>query len=253
MKIVGYILMGLLGLVAISILPFVGVWSTVEAGNVGVITRFGGVQRVVTPGVVFKLPIFIEWVHEMETRTQLEQVDASSASKDLQDVNAKIALNFHLRGERAVDVYQNIGEDYKDRIIAPAMQESFKATTAKFTASDLISKREEVKKLAYDELKSRLDKYNLIVDDFNIVNFTFSKDFSDAIEQKTVAQQNLEKAKVEADTVLTQAQGQANAQRALKDSGSLSPEYLQFKAIDKWNGVLPNATNGVPFIQIPIK
>ena len=227
-------------------------FGTVAAGQVGVVTRFGAVNRVVNPGVVVKAP-FVESLVEMETRTQLEQVDASSASQDLQDVNAKIALNFHLRGEKAVEVYQQIGTEYKDRIIAPAMQEAFKATTAKYTASDLIVKREAVKVLAYDELKSRLNKYNIIVDDFNIVNFEFSKDFNDAIESKVKAQQKLEQTKIEAETAVTQAKGQADAQKMLKDSGSLSPEYLQFLALKTWNGILPTVTNGVPFVSIPMK
>ncbi len=235
------------------IMPYTKIWATVDAGHVGVVTRFGAVNRVAQPGVVFKLPFFFENIAHMETRTQKEQVDASAASSDLQEVKSTIALNFHLRGENAVDVYQNLGVEYTERIIAPAMQEAFKATTAKFTASDLISKREAVKAIAYKELKARLEKHNIVVDEFNIVNFNFSKEFNEAIEQKTVAQQNLEKAKVEANTALTQAQGQANAQKALKDSGSLSPEYLQFLATQKWNGILPNATSGIPFINIPTK
>lgn len=250
-KISGAVLSVLAVLFVIAILPSFGVWGIVGAGHVGVVTRMGAVQRVVDPGLVIKLPLFLENIHQMETRTQKEQVDAVSASKDLQEVKATIALNFHLRGEKAVDVYQNLGEDYVNRIVAPAMQEAFKATTAKFTAEDLIGKREAVKQLAYAELKKRLDKYNVVVDDFNIVNFDFSKDFNTAIENKQIAQQNLERAKIEASTALTQAQGQANAQKALKDSGSLSPEYLEFLALQKWDGKLPNATSGVPFINIP--
>lgn len=236
----------------LAILVLFGSFQVVGAGHVGVVTRFGAVSRVVTPGIAIKIPL-IESIHQMETRTQKEQVQAQSASKDLQTVNSEIALNFHLRGEKAVSVYQNIGEEYIDRIIAPAMQEAFKATTAKFTAEELIGKREAVKQMAYSELKSRLDKYNVIVDDFNIVNFDFSADFNTAIEQKQVAQQDLEKAKIQAETALTQAQGQANAQKALRDSGSLTPEYLQFIAIQKWDGKLPNATSGTPFINIPTK
>jgi regulator of protease activity HflC (stomatin/prohibitin superfamily) len=246
-KILIYVAIGLLALVLIF-----GSFRFVGAGNVGVVTRMGAVNRVAEPGLVFKFPL-VEGIHNMETRTQKEQVDASSASKDLQEVKATIALNFHLRGENAVDVYQNIGEEYKDRIIAPAMQEAFKATTAKFTAPELIEKREGVKQLAYTELKTRLNKYNIVVDDFNIVNFDFSGDFNNAIEQKQVAQQNLEKAKIEKQTALTQAEGQAQAQAKLKDNGALSPEYLEFLAVQKWDGRLPNATNGVPFINIPAK
>ncbi len=247
----GVIVILIIGVI-ICLLPWIGAYSSVDAGNIGIITRFGAVNRVVNPGLVLKIPL-VESVLSMETRTQKEQVDASAASEDLQEVKSSIALNFHLDGTKALDVYQNIGTEYIDRIIAPAMQEAFKATTAKFTAEKLIENRESVKQSALSDLKERLSKYNIIVDDFNIVNFDFSADFSNAIEQKQVSQQNLEKAKIDAETALTTAQGQSNAQKALKDSESLSPEYLQFFALQKWNGVLPNATNGVPFINIPTK
>jgi regulator of protease activity HflC (stomatin/prohibitin superfamily) len=114
-------------------------------------------------------------------------------------------------------------------------------------------KREEVKQIAYTGLRDRLVKYDIVVDDFNIVNFAFSQDFETAIEQKTVAEQNKEKAQIEAQTALIQAQAQADAQKILKDSGSLTPEYLQFLAIQKWDGKVPSSTSGVPFIQIPTK
>lgn len=237
------------GLIFLLVLPFWLPFTIVPAGSVGVVTRMGAVNRVENPGLVLRYPL-VERAHLMETRTQIEQIDASSASRDLQEVSATIALNFHLRGEKAVDVYQNVGIEYKDRIIAPAMQEAFKATTAQFTASELIGKREAVKIQAYDELKTRLDKYNIIVDDFNIVNFDFSTEFNEAIEQKTVAQQNRERADIEAETALIQAEGQANAQKALRDNGGLSPEYLQFLSIQKWNGELPKATSGIPFISL---
>lgn len=232
--------------------PAFGVWTIVSAGHVGVITRLGAVNRVVHPGFTFKIPL-IESVVSMETRTQKEQVEATAASNDLQEVKSTIALNYHLNGDKAVDVYQNIGVNYRERVVDPAMQEAFKATTAQFTAEDLITKREKVREITLVELKSRLEKYNVFVDDLNIVNFDFSKEFNVAIEQKQVAQQNLERAKIEAETAKTQANGQAQAQQILRNAGSLSSEYLQFLAVQKWDGKLPNATNGVPFINIPTR
>lgn len=226
-------------------------FAIVSAGHVGVVTRFGAVNRVVNPGINLKIPI-IEGIAMMETRTQKEQVDAKAASKDLQEVASTIALNYHLRAEKAVVVYQNIGREYKERIIDPAIQEAFKATTAKFTATELITKREAVKKEALNHLRERLSVFNVVVDDFNIVNFEFSEDFNTSIEQKQVAQQNLERAKVEAETATTRAEGQASAQQILRNSASLTPEYLQFLAIQKWDGKLPNATSGTPFINIPL-
>ncbi len=233
-------------LVVLSALPVIGAWTTVGAGYVGVITRFGAVQRVVNPGLVLKIPL-VENVAKMETRTQLEQVSAQSASKDLQEVRATIALNFHLDGTKAVSVYQNFGTDYKDRIISPAMQEAFKATTAQYTASDLIARRGAVKSVAYKELKARLTKYNIVVDDFNIVNFQFSDEFDRAIDQKTIASQNKERATIEAETALIKAQGEVNAARKLQEQGALTPLYIEFMKAQKWDGkAQPQA---VPFFN----
>ena len=249
-NVVKYVAIGIAFFAAIIVL--ISSIAVVSAGHVGVITRFGAVNRVVNPGLNFKIPL-IEGMALMETRTQKEQVDARAASKDLQEVQSTIALNFHLRAEKAVDVYQNIGTLYKERIIDPAIQEAFKATTARFTASELITKREAVKQEALKHLKERLNVFNVIVDDFNIVNFDFSADFNQSIEAKQVAQQNLERARIEAETATTQAQGQANAQAILRNSGSLSAEYLQFLAVQKWDGKLPNATAGTPFVNIPTR
>jgi regulator of protease activity HflC (stomatin/prohibitin superfamily) len=155
----GVLLIALGILAFITIIPGIGAWTIVDAGHVGVVTNFGAVNRVVDPGFVLKFPL-IERVYSMETRTQKEQVEALAASKDLQQVTSTIALNYHLRGEKAVYVYQNIGEDYVDRIIAPAMQEAFKSTTSQFTASDLIGKREEVKQIA---ITTRQQRYPAVV------------------------------------------------------------------------------------------
>ncbi len=242
------------GIVAIFLLiTFFSSFAFVGAGNVGVVTRFGAVNRVVYPGIVLVIP-YIEGVIPMNTQIQKDQVDASAASQDLQTVQSTVAVNYHLEGQDAVTVYQNIGIGYQDTVISPAIQEVFKATTAKYTAEQLITEREVIRQGAQASLSAKLAPYHILVDNFNIVNFDFSTDFNNAIEQKQVAQQNLERAKIEAQTAVTTAQGQADAQAALKNSGSLTPEYLQFLAVNKWDGRLPTVTNGgTPFISIPIQ
>ena len=229
----------------------------VPAGSVGVVTRFGAVNRVAYPGLGIKIPL-IEWVVQMDVRTQKDEVDSSAASKDLQVVTSTIAVNYHLDGKYAVDVYQNIGSRYQDIVIAPAIQNVFKATTAKFTAEQLITNREAVRIQAEDELAKQLAPYHVVVENFNIVNFDFSPEFNAAIEAKQVAQQQVETAKqklaqaqVDAQTVLAQAKGQADAQAMLNLSGALTPEYLRYLALTKWNGILPTVVGGaIPFIDI---
>jgi regulator of protease activity HflC (stomatin/prohibitin superfamily) len=229
----------------------------IPAGSVGVVTRWGAVNRVAYPGLGMRIPI-AEGVVRMDVRTLKDEADATAASRDLQVVSSKIAINYHLDGNYAVSVYQNIGPNYKDVVIAPAIQNIFKATTAQYTAEQLITQREAVRLQAEQALTAQLAVYHVIVENFNIVNFDFSPEFNAAIEQKQVAQQQVETAKqrlaqaqVDAQSAVAQAQGQADAQKALKDTGALSPEYLQYLFLNKWNGVLPSVMGGAqPFIDV---
>jgi regulator of protease activity HflC (stomatin/prohibitin superfamily) len=252
---------GIVGLVAgLLLLAWLLAQSvyTVPAGFVGVVTRFGAVERIVQPGLGTKVP-FIEDVVRMDVRTQKDQTDATAASSDLQQVTSTIAVNYNLDPAYASSVYQSVGTDYADILIAPAIQNIFKATTAQFTAEQLIDQREQVRAKAEDALKTQLAQYHVVVLNFNIVNFNFSDQFNQAIEAKQVAQQQVEtakqllaKAEVDAQTAVAQAQGQADAQKALKDAGSLTPEYLEFLSIQKWDGRLPTVVAGgtTPFIDL---
>lgn len=231
-------------------------FRTVGAGQVGIVTRFGEVNRVATSGIALKLPWPIERLEKMETRVQKEEQDSPAATKDLQDVNAKLALNYALDNETALSVYKEIGKDYKNRVVIPAVQESFKSASADYTASELITKRSEVKAKAYETIKKRLGQYGIRVVDLNIVNFSFSTAFNQAIEAVQVANQNVAKArqelettKIEAEKSIAAANGQAEAQRLQQQT--LTPELLQKysidaqnRAIDKWNGVLPTTNAG---------
>lgn len=222
----------------------------VPAGSVGVVTRVGAVNRVVNPGLGMKLP-YIEEVHKMNVRTQKDEVQASAMSENLQVVTSTIAINYHLDGQYATQVYQNIGTNYADIIIAPALQNTFKSVTAKFTAEELITNREAVRLEAEKELTDRLASYHIVVENFNIVNFDFSPEFQAAIEAKQVAQQAVEtskqklaQAQIDAQTAVTQAQGQADAQKAMKDTGALTQEYLEYLFLSKWDGKLPTVMGG---------
>ncbi|MGI6260160.1 MAG: prohibitin family protein [Anaerolineaceae bacterium] len=248
--------LAILTLILILIIVFTGVYE-VEAGNIGVVTRFGAVNRVAYPGINFKLP-FIEKVVPLSIRTQKDEVPATAMSENLQVVTSLIAVNYHLDGSRAEEVYQNVGSNYAEIIVAPAIQNTFKAVTAQFSAEELITKRDEVRMMAEEELTKQLEPYYIVVENFNIVNFDFSEEYQNAIEAKQVAQQQVEtskqklaQAEIDAQTVIAQAQGQADAQKALKDTGALTQEYLQYLFLTKWNGVLPSVMGSVsPVIDI---
>jgi len=232
-------------------------FKVIGAGERGVVfnTLEGGVQpRVLSEGLQFKIP-FVEDIIPVNVQVQKSETDASAASKDLQIVRSRIALNFHVEPSKANVVYQNIGVDFKSRVIDPQVQESVKAVTAQYTAEELIAKRSQVRDDIKEALTSRLLAFNIIVDEFNIVDFSFSEEFNKAIEAKQTAEQNalkakrdLDRIKIEAEQTVTRARAEADAQRLQRET--ITPILLQLRAIEKWNGVLPQVTGGaMPFID----
>lgn len=248
-KILKYIIIGVVGLVTIILLLSSALY-TVPAGYVGIVTRWGAVQRIIPPGLGVKIPL-AEAVHRMSAQTQKDEIEASSASSNLQTVSAIIAVNYRLDGKYASAVYQSIGTDYQDKVVAPAIQNAFKSATAKYTAENLIKMREQVRIDAETELQKQLEPYHIIVENFNIINFDFSPEYNASIEAKQVMEQNvqtakleLEKSRIEAEQRVVEAQAQADAQKALKDTGALTDAYLQYLFLTKWNGMLPDVIGG---------
>ncbi len=240
------------------VLFFMLCFRTVGAGEVGIVTRFGEVNRAVQSGIALKLPWPFERLHKMEIRVQKEEQDAAAATSDLQDVNAKLALNYALDKDTALRVFKEIGTDYKERVVLPAVQESFKAASSQYNANDLIVKRAEVKGKAYDVIKVRLEKYGIRVIDLNIVNFSFSPEFTKAIESKQVAAQDAQRAAFEIEKARNQAQANIETARGLREGNellneSLSPNVLQRLAIEKWTGVMPLYVGGGTVFNIPLQ
>lgn len=246
-------------IILLIVLVFVfGAFGTIGAGERGVMTRFGAVSgKVVGEGLYFKLP-FIEHVVVMDVKTQKDQTEATAASKDLQTVNSVVALNYSIRPDAVAKLYQDIGLDYKARVIDPAIQESVKASTAKFTAEELITHREDVKEQVRASLAERLGQSGILVENFSIVNFNFSQSFNEAIEAKVTAEQNalaaknkLSQVEYEAQQAVEKAKGNAEALRVESAAINSNPQVLQLRAIEKWDGHMPQVTSGgTPFINI---
>ncbi|HEY3297082.1 MAG TPA: prohibitin family protein [Armatimonadota bacterium] len=222
----------------------------VPAGTRGVLLRFQAVQGILPEGINFVLP-YINSVEVIEVRTQKEESSASAASKDMQIVTTSLALNFHLDPSKVGDLYKKVGTTYKMKVIDPAVQESIKMVTAKFTAEELIKQRAAVKSEVESDISRRLRAYDIIVEPggLSITNFNFSPEFNNAIEAKQVAQQEaeqqkyvLQKAELERQTMVAKAKGASeaaklNAQALQAQGGS---KVLTREWIEKWDGHLPN-------------
>jgi len=259
------VVIGIILVILVFFRPFV----QIGAGERGVVMNFGAVQdTVLDEGLHFRIPI-MQSIVAVDVKVQKSESEAAAASSDLQDVSSKVALNYHIMPDKANIVYQSIGIAFKERIIDPAVHEVVKAVTAKYTAEELITKRPAVSDAMKTALTERLLIHNIAVDAFSIVGFSFSKIFMEAIESKQTAEQlalkarrDLDRIKIEAEQKITAAKAEAESLRLQR--ANISTDLIELrkieanlKAIEKWNGILPQVTGAgaVPFIGVgePVK
>ena len=250
---------------AILILLFVGLFNsitTIEPGEVGIVIRLGAAQeQALDEGLHFIIP-FITRVQKLNIKIQKAEVKTSAASKDLQEVNTTIVVNYVVDKKQAVTLYREIGMMYLTTVIEPAIQEAFKADTAKYTAEELITDRAAVSKEIEKSIKVRLEPFWVRIEAINITSFDFSAEFNKAIEAKVTAaqraeqaknelerfrfeaQQKVETAKGEAESIMEKAKAEAEALSLKKPIATM--ELIWLSAVEKWDGKLPTHLFGTP-------
>ncbi len=259
------------GMLILLIIILILGWSTfviVPAGHRGVVLWWGSVEkRIMGEGLNFIVPV-AERVIKVDVKVQphpFKEIDASS--KEYQNVKMTGMMNFHIDPAYVNDLYQKVGLDFADKVIDPAFNDFVKEVVPTYPIGEILPKREEIRKRAMTKLGDNLARYHIIVDDIYFANIRFSPEYEGAIEAKQVAQQQVETqrqvlaqreieaqqkvatAKGEAESILVVAQGQAKANDAL--SRSITPILVQYKGIEKWNGILPQVSGGaVPFIDL---
>jgi regulator of protease activity HflC (stomatin/prohibitin superfamily) len=260
-----------IGILVILLIVFIFVWGAfviVPAGHRGVVLWWGSVEkRVMGEGLNFKVPM-AERVIKVDVRVQphpFKEIDA--ASKEYQMVKLTGMMNFHIDPSYVNDLYQKVGLDFANKVIDPAFNDFVKEVVPVYPITEILPKREEIRKRAMIKLGDNLARYHIIVDDIYFANIRFTPEYEKAIEAKQVAQQQVETqrqilaqreieaqqkvatAKGEAESILVVAQGQAKANDAL--SRSISPILVQYKSIEKWNGILPQVSGGaIPLIDL---
>lgn len=249
--------------------------TSVPVGSTGVVIRFGSTTgQTMTDGWHFKVP-FIESVVDISNKVMKTDVAADSISRDLQAITSNISINYHLAAENSADIYKRVSLTYEDTLLQPAIQEAVKAVMAKYSAEELITNRSVVSSEIGEEIRTKISAYGIIIDEFNLTNFSFSDEFDAAIEAKQIAEQDKikaatekekktieaeaaaaektiaaeaeaeaikTKAEAEAEAIKTKADAQADANKKIRDS--LSKEVLENKKLETWDGVLPKVSTG---------
>jgi len=265
-------------LAAILVLIIIGVVASasvkiVESGNRGVLTHWSAVDLASPPldeGIHFVVP-FQDEVVQVEVRTLKYDKETRSASKDLQTVETTVTVNYQADGTKVNYLYKEIGLDYENRVIGPAVEETVKQVTANYNAEELITKRPLVKGDIENAIRDRLNQFYVNTEVISITDFEFSPLFAQAIESKVEAEQKAQKAEndlirievearqLEAQAVglaaanIAEAQGEAEAISIINNALSQNPYYLEWLKTQAWDGKLPLVVGegGTPFISIP--
>jgi regulator of protease activity HflC (stomatin/prohibitin superfamily) len=245
-----------------SLLPLAGLFAVlalastalviVPAGYVGVVTNFGRVEeRTLLAGLQLIIPV-AEAVTIVDTRVQPHDFnDIDAASKEYQQVRASGKLNYHIDPQFAYIVYRQVGLDFANKVIDPALNDFIKEAMPQYAIAEILPSREQIRQKAKDAMNANLARYHIIVDDIYLANLAFSEEYEQAIEDKQVAQQQvqtqqqvLEQKRIQAQQAVVDAEGKANAAVALATgqaeanrllAESLSPELIQYTAITKLN------------------
>jgi regulator of protease activity HflC (stomatin/prohibitin superfamily) len=250
----------LFAFVALCVIAYIGSpFAIVSAGERGVLTTMGKPSEEVYPeGIHFIIP-FVQKMYAMDVHMAKNEGQGEAASKDLQAVQVKVILNYHLNPQSASRAFREIApstDEVAARVIDPARPEAVKAVTARFTAEELITRRTEVRDQIAILLREKMMRHGLILDEFAIVNFSFSQSFSGAIEAKVRAEQeklkadrDLQRIQVEAEQRIASARAEAEGLRLQRQE--VTPLLLELRrvendrlAISKWDGKLPTTTVG---------
>ncbi|MEX0764781.1 MAG: prohibitin family protein [Nitrosopumilaceae archaeon] len=270
-KAVGFVI---IALIVIGVITAAAV-KIVDAGYRGVLLHWNAVDTSVLPleeGLHFVVP-FQDTVVNIEVRTLKFVKSTSSASQDLQTVSTEVTVNYRPSPGLVNILYKEVGPDYENRIIQPAIEEVVKQVTANYNAEALITKRPLVKSDIEGEIVTRLNEFNIITDAVSITDFQFSPLFAQAIESKVEAEQkalkalnDLKRIQIEAQQTeaqaqgiakanIAEAQGEAEAIRIINEALAQNPNYLEWLKTQRWDGKLPLVVGegGTPFIQIPTR
>lgn len=173
-----------------------GCLTTVPTGHTGILVTFGRVENTtLESGLHFKLPF--QQVISMDNRTQKEKLELLCFSSDIQEVTINYSINFQIQKSNAQTIYKSIGKDYYHVVMEPRIQDAVKSVMAKYTAESLIEQRDTLSAKITEILEKELSVYNIDVINTAIENMDFSDAFTQAVEDKQVAQQQLLKAQTE--------------------------------------------------------
>jgi regulator of protease activity HflC (stomatin/prohibitin superfamily) len=244
-------------------------FTTIEAGTVGVVYRFGAIKGYITEGLHFLVP-FIDTVKPMSIQTQKIEFEADSFTKSSQEIKLVIAVNYNIAQDKAPYIMGAIGDirDVENKVLAPKINAIVKSIVSLYPTDQIPLNRDNIQNEARDKLKAvvgfetrtvdgKEEKFATGIDikGVSLVNIVFSKQYTEAIEAKQVAEQKVQESEYNRQKALkekeiAQIQGEAEKIKQQSIGVSLTPLIIQSKWIEKWDGKMPSVVSGTNGIII---
>lgn len=247
-------------MIVMMTMMFVGC-AQVDQTERGLLLEFGKVDEVIDPGLTI-YNIFTKDVVMMSVATNLETIKINSGSKDMQDVNVTVAVNYRLDPTKIKEIYTQYGKNVVTVALQPQVKATITGVTPQYIPEEMLQKREEIRSRMEQTLRSKLDSANthIIVESLTITSFDFSPAFKAAIEEKQVAEQNALREKNISKK--KEYENQQAVDKARADSTVIAlqmsalqkqngKDYLMMKYLEKWDGHLPQVQGGASTIVMP--
>jgi len=224
----------------------------VDEGYRGVKTRFGKIEGdPLAPGLHFYNP-FTADVEEFEVREKKLEAQTQAFTQDTQNVTISYAVTYYPDPLAVNMLYSQFGKhNWDEKIVPQAVLGSIKDVVGQYTADTLVSKREIATRNAEAEIKRTLADRKVIVTKLDITNLDFDDQYEAAVEEKVTAVQraNAEKNKTvqiqeQANQTVAAAKAEAESMRIRSAALSQNKSLVQYEAVQKWNGVLPQIILG---------
>jgi regulator of protease activity HflC (stomatin/prohibitin superfamily) len=215
----------------------------VPPGHTGVRILAGNVRGQVSEGLRFIVP-FAEQMQMMDNRTVAMEMSTETVTRDLQAVSMNYIVNYRLNPDASAEVFRTIGIAYESVVLRPIVEETLKDITARYAIEELITERARVSADITSALQVAFTARGFTLERFNIVDFHFSAEFSNAIEQVRIAEQNALRAEQDLARVEFEAEADRERARAQADvltlqAQELTDTNLAAMWLERWNGVLP--------------
>jgi len=232
----------------------------VDGGEKAVMfNRFSGVSPdSLGEGTHFRVPwLMMPFIYDVRTRYKV--IQTTTGTKDLQTVSIHCRLLFKPDTDKLPIIHQEIGPDYEERILPSVGNEVLKAVIAQYNAEQLLTQRERVSKEICDSIIERCSKFNILLDDVSLVHLAYGKEFTKAIEEKQVAEQEAERQKYvvtmteferEANVII--AEGEAEAaemiSKSLKEFGN---GLIEVRRIDAAKAIADTLAKSANVMYVP--